>query len=140
MCRCLNAIPQFENYINNLDHYFFDALGNVTHLAIIGHEEGAIGQDVYWQARLPLRTTHVPKLKKLELGYCSIQDDLLDFLVAHSSTLEGSKLFVVPTDAVCRLSTLEFSSCRLSSHEHLAKYSTASHIQQKLSCGSQTVP
>ncbi len=69
----------------------------MTHLAIIGHEEGGIGQDFHWDLRVPLRTTHVSKLKKLELGYYSIEDDLLDFLVAHSSTLEVRKLILVPT-------------------------------------------
>ena len=83
-----NTAPRFQNYINNLDIYFFNALQNVTRLAIIGHEQGAIGQTMDHEALMPLRTQCVPKLKELELGYYFIQDDLLDFLIAHSSTLE----------------------------------------------------
>lgn len=60
----------------------------MTRLAIIGHEEAAIGQTFSQEAVIPLRAEHAPNLRELELGYYFTQDDLLDFLVAHSSTLE----------------------------------------------------
>ena len=95
--RKANTAPRFQQYMNNLDHFFLNALQNVTRLAIIGHEEGAIGQTDYHEALMPLRAECVPKLKELELGYYFIQDDFLDFLVAHSSTLEVWKTCVIST-------------------------------------------
>jgi len=89
----VNTAPRFQRYINNLDHCFFDALANVTRLAIIGHDEAAIGQTDFHEALIPLKAKHAPKLKELELGYCFVQDELMDFLVAHSSTLEVRKSF-----------------------------------------------
>ncbi|KAK0512967.1 hypothetical protein JMJ35_004984 [Cladonia borealis] len=88
MNRRFHMTPQFPTYFDKLDYYFLDAIRNVTRLAIVGDEQGVIGRTFWPPARFPLRTTHVPKLKELELGYFSIQADLLDFLVAHSSTLE----------------------------------------------------
>ena len=87
MNRRFHTTSGFALYIDKLDHYFLDAIQNVTRLAIVGDEQGVIGR-IHWGARFPLKTTHVPKLKELELGYFSIQADLLDFLMAHSSTLE----------------------------------------------------
>ena len=132
MCRRLTATSQFQSYIQNLDHYFFDAIGNVTRLAIIGHENGLIGQ-MFHGTLVPLKRTHVSKLKELELGYYIIQDNLLDFLIAHSSTLEVRKLLVVSTVSVWRVSIVEFPLCCLFRHEHLAKSATASNIQRQLS-------
>ena len=132
MCRLIHTSPRFQSYIRNFDHYFFDAIANVTRLAIVGHHDGVIGQ-IFREALVPLKTTHVPKLKELELGYYIIQDDLLDFLVAHSSTLEVRKLLVIPAVSVCHVSIVEFSLCCLFDHEHLAKSATASNIQPQLS-------
>ena len=128
----LHMTPRFHTYINNLDHYFFDAMGNVTRLAIVGDEEGVIGQ-TFRGASLPLRTTHVPKLKELELGYYAIQDDLLDFLMAHSSTLEVRKLLFFPRVSICSVSIADPPSCCPFNQEHLAKSATASNIQPQLS-------
>ena len=96
-CRMANTAPRFKKYINNLDHYLLNALSNVTRLAIIGHDGGAIGQTFCHEALVPLRTECVPKLRELELGYYFIQDDLLDFLIAHSLTLEVWKPRVIST-------------------------------------------
>ena len=96
-CRKANTGLRSQNYINNLDHHFLSALQNVTRLAIIGHEQGAIGQTMFHEAVIPFRKERVPKLKELELGYYFIQDDLLDFLIAHSSTLEVWKPRVIST-------------------------------------------
>ena len=86
--RAINTQPRFQHYINNLDRCFLNALQNVTRLAIIGHEYGALGQTASHRALVPLRREHAPKLKELGLGYYGIQDYLLDFLMAHSCTLE----------------------------------------------------
>ena len=132
MSRLIHTSPRFQSYVKNLDHYFFDAIANVTRLAIVGHHNGVIGQ-ISRGALVPLKPTHVPKLKELELGYYIIQDDLLDFLVAHSSTLEVRKLLVVPAVSICHGSIVEFSLCCLFDHEYLAKSATASNIQPQLS-------
>lgn len=86
--RTLNTAPRFQRYINNMDLYFFNALENVTRLAIIGHKEAAFGQTMDEEVLIPLRAEHAPKLRELELGCYVIQIDLLDFLSSHSSTLE----------------------------------------------------
>ncbi|KAL6722243.1 hypothetical protein ACLMJK_001350 [Lecanora helva] len=84
----VNSAPCFWNYITHLDQYFFNALENVTRLAVIGHKGAAIGQTCDSEALVPLKPEHTPKLKELELGYYFIQDDLVPFLIAHSSTLK----------------------------------------------------
>ena len=112
MNRRFHTTSTFPTYIDKLDHYFLDAIRNVTRLAIVGDEQGVIGR-TFWGARFPLKTTHVPKLKELELGYFAIQADLLDFLVAHSTTLEVRKLILVLFVSVCRLSIEGFPSCCL---------------------------
>ena len=38
----------------------FDTLKNVTRLAIIGYEEGAVGQTQHHEALVPLETKRVP--------------------------------------------------------------------------------
>ena len=50
MCRLIHVRQRFQTYIKSLDHYFFDAIGNVTRLAIIGQ--------VYREALVPLKTTY----------------------------------------------------------------------------------
>ena len=132
MCRLIHATPRFQSYIKNLDQHFLDAMKNITRLAIIGHRRGLIGQ-VYREALIPLKTTHVLKLKELELGYYIIQDDLLDFLVAHSSTLEVRELLVVHAVFTRCISIVEFHSCFLFRHKYLAKSVTAPNIQHVLS-------
>ena len=77
-----------EQFFRNLNRHFLDALENVTRLAIIGDEDGALGQRDYREILIPLKPKHTPKLKELELGYYFIQDDLMDFLVARTLTLE----------------------------------------------------
>ena len=130
--RRFHMTSTLPTYIDKLNDYFLDAIRNVTRLAIVGDEQDVIGR-TYWAARFPLKTTHVPKLKELEIGYFSIQADLLDFLMAHSSTLEVRKLLVLPSVFICRISIDEFPSCCLLRWKHLAKSATASNIQQQLS-------
>ena len=127
----LQMTTQFQPYISNPKDYLFDAIGNVTRLVIIGHEMGIIAE-IIRVSPVPLKATHVPKLKELELGYCSIQGDLLDFLVAHSSTLEVRKRLVIRTVSACRISTGEIYLCCLPHNKHLAKATTASSIQPML--------
>ena len=104
----------------------------MTRLAIIGRLDAVIGQ-VYREALVPLKTTHLVKLKELELGYYIIQDDLLDFLVARSSTLEVRKLLVLHTVSVRCVSMVEFHLCCLFRYKDLAKSVAAFNIQQVLS-------
>ena len=132
MCRLIHVRQRFQTYIKNLDHYFFDAIGNVTRLAIIGQLDAVIGQ-VYREALVPLKTTYLVNLKELELGYYIIQDYLLNFLVARSSTLEARKLLVLHTVSIRCVSMVEFHLCCLCRYKHLAKSVTASNIQQVLS-------
>lgn len=75
-------------FFSKLDKYFLDGLSNATHLSILGDPHGAIGLGTFGRALIPFRNDHVPKLKRLELGYYFVQDDFLEFLLAHSSTLE----------------------------------------------------
>ena len=130
-CTALQVATQFQTYISNPENYFFDAIANVTRLVIIGHDMDVLGR-VLHTSPVPLKATHVPKLKELELRYCSIQGDLLDFLVAHSSTLEVRKPFVIHTVSICRVSIGEFYFCCLPRDEHLAKTTTASGTQPML--------
>ena len=68
----------------------------MTNLAIIGHPKTVLGHDEYYEHLIPLEPKHAPKLKELKLGYYFVQDDLLDFLVSHSSTLEVCDLALRP--------------------------------------------
>ena len=95
--KTINTQPRFRHYINNLDHYFLNALQNVTRLATIGHGKGAIGQTASFKALVPLREECASRLKELELGYYGMQDELLEFLMAHSSTLEVHETCGSPT-------------------------------------------
>lgn len=87
----VNTARRFQGYIRKLDQYYLNALANVTRLAIIGHDQAAIGPTGFHEAPVPLKGGHMPKLRELEMGYWFVQDDFLDFLVAHSSTLEVRK-------------------------------------------------
>ena len=130
-CTASQIATQFQTCISNPENYFFDAIANVTRLVIIGHDMDIMGR-VLHTFPVPLKATHVPKLKELELRYCSIQGDLLDFLVAHSSTLEVRKPLVIHTVSICRISIGEFHFCCLPRDEHLAKTTTASGTQPML--------
>ncbi|KAL8896546.1 MAG: hypothetical protein Q9207_007658, partial [Kuettlingeria erythrocarpa] len=85
---CTNTFLGFQYYIENLDRHFLDSLSNVTRLTISGHAQGPIGLTEMHQALVPLRPDHVPKLRELQMGWYFIQDSFVDFLGAHSSTLE----------------------------------------------------
>ncbi|KAI4113185.1 MAG: hypothetical protein LQ345_005776 [Seirophora villosa] len=87
---CTNTFYCFHQYVEKLDHYFFNALTNVTRLTISGHEDGAVGLTAMHQALVPLKPEHVPKLRELEMRWYFIQETFVDFLKAHSTTLETS--------------------------------------------------
>ena len=131
-CTALQTATQFQTYISNPENYFFDAIANVTRLVIIGHDKYIMGRILH-ASPVPLKATHVPKLKELELRYCVIQSGSLDFLVAHSSTLEVRRPLVIHTVSICRVSIGEFHLCCLPRDEHLAKTITASATQPMLS-------
>ncbi|KAL8959030.1 MAG: hypothetical protein Q9193_004030 [Seirophora villosa] len=86
---CSNTFYCFHHYVEKLDHYFFNALTNVTRLTISGHEDGLVGQSEVHQALVPLKPEHVPKLRELEMRWYFIQETFVDFLKAHSTTLEN---------------------------------------------------
>ncbi|KAL8644075.1 MAG: hypothetical protein Q9210_007436 [Variospora velana] len=85
---CTNTSFCFRHYMQKLDHYFLDALTNVTRLMISGHEEGPVGLTEIYEALVPLKPEHVPKLRELEMRWYFIQETFVDFLKAHSATLE----------------------------------------------------
>ncbi|KAL9047322.1 MAG: hypothetical protein Q9206_006836 [Seirophora lacunosa] len=86
---CTNTFYCFHHYVENLDLYFFNALTNVTRLTISGHEDGAVGLTEMHQALVPLSSEHLPKLRELEMRWYFIQETFVDFLKAHSTTLES---------------------------------------------------
>ncbi|KAI4286450.1 MAG: hypothetical protein L6R35_004293 [Caloplaca aegaea] len=93
-----NTLFCFSHYVENLDHYFLDALTNVTRLTISGHEDGPVGLRETYEALVPLKPEHVPKLRELEMRWYFIQETFVDFLKAHSATLERltlSKCFCI---------------------------------------------
>ncbi|KAL9010162.1 MAG: hypothetical protein Q9173_004875 [Seirophora scorigena] len=83
-----NTFYCFHHYVEKLDHYFFNALTNVTQLTISGHEYGAVGLTEMYQSLVPLKPEHVPKVRELEMRWYFIQETFVDFLKAHSTTLE----------------------------------------------------
>ncbi|KAL8966724.1 MAG: hypothetical protein Q9197_005823 [Variospora fuerteventurae] len=85
---CTNTLFCFRHYVEKLDHYFLDALTNVTRLTISGHEDGPVGLTGMYDALVPLKPEHVPKLRELEMRWYFIQETFVDFLKAHSATLE----------------------------------------------------
>ena len=126
----LQIATQFQTYISKPENYFFDAIANVTRLVIIGHD--CIMGRILHASPVSLRATHVPKLKEFELRYISIQGGMLNFLVAHSSTLEVRKPLAIHAVSICRVSIGEFHFCCLPCNEHLAKTTTASGTQPML--------
>lgn len=114
--RCTNTFYCFHHYVENLDLYFFNALTNVTRLTISGHEDGAVGLTEMHQALVPLSSEHLPKLRELEMRWYFIQETFVDFLKAHSTTLEVSAplvcYFESPSSAIsmCRRD-IEKRSC-----------------------------
>lgn len=67
-------------YNDPFDLYFFDALANVTQLTVIGLATAN-------NLQLPLLSHQLRKLKELELKCCYIQDNFMEFLIAHLLTL-----------------------------------------------------
>ncbi|KAL9022244.1 MAG: hypothetical protein Q9185_000644 [Variospora sp. 1 TL-2023] len=85
---CTDTLFCFHHYVEKLDHYFLDALTNVTRLTISGHKDRPFGLTEMYAALVPLKPEHVPKLRELEMKWYFIQETFVDFLEAHSATLE----------------------------------------------------
>ena len=84
----INTASQYQELAINLDEYFFDHLTNVTELVLKAPEEGPLGSVGMLFIPLALKKDQMPRLKTLQLECVFVGQELIDFLVGHTETLE----------------------------------------------------
>ena len=84
----INKVPAYLATMSKLDIYFFNHLTSLTSLTLKAPEEGPLGLEGMNHIPLPLKSHQMPCLKTLFLEYIFIGPDLIDFLTAHTKSLE----------------------------------------------------
>ena len=82
---------QLQDYlavIGNLDKHFLNHLANVTSLSIKASGEGLLGLEGVHHVPLALKAGQMPLLTTPYLEHMFASPELIDFLVAHTDTLE----------------------------------------------------
>lgn len=84
----INTHYYYEAMMSKLDKYLFDHLASITTLVLKAPKEGPIGLEGMNHVRLALKKGQMPHLKTLELEYIFVCQELIDFLLDHTQTLE----------------------------------------------------
>ena len=87
-CWCVNTCDGYLECVARFDKMFFDHLASVASLTLRAHEEGPIGLEGMRHARLALKKDQMPLLKSLHLEHIFICQELVDFVISHTDTLE----------------------------------------------------
>lgn len=85
---CVNTCDGYLECVARFDELFFDHLTSATSLKLKAPEEGPIGLTGMRHARLALKKEQMPLLKSLHLEHIFICQELVDFVVSHTDTLE----------------------------------------------------
>lgn len=85
---CVNTCDGYLECVARLDDLFFDHLASATTLTLRAPVEGPIGLEGMRHARLALKKEQMPLLKSLHLEHIFICQELVDFVIGHTNTLE----------------------------------------------------
>lgn len=85
---CVNTSDGYLEGVARFDELFFDHLASVTSMTLQASDQGPIGLEGVYHARLALKRQQMPLLKSLRLEYIFICQELADFIASHADTLE----------------------------------------------------
>lgn len=91
-CWCVNTCDGYLECVAKFDELFFDHLTSATSLTLRAPEEGPIGLEGMRHARLALEKEQMPLLTSLHLEHIFICQELADFIISHTDTLEQTTL------------------------------------------------
>ncbi len=87
-CSCANTCAGYLECVARFDELFFNHLASATTLSLRATVQGPIGLEGPHYARLALKKEHMPLLKSLHLEHIFICQELADFVISHTDTLE----------------------------------------------------
>lgn len=87
-----DQLQGYATFMQELDEYFFNHLGNVTSLSIDAPPDGYLGLEGLNHAPLALHSGQMPLLKTLDLRNIIVCAELIDFLDGHNHILEEVEL------------------------------------------------
>lgn len=87
-CWCVNTCDGYLECVARFDELFFDHLASVANLTLRAPREGPIGLEGMRHARLALKKDQMPLLKSVHLEHIFICQELVDFVISHTDTLE----------------------------------------------------
>lgn len=87
-CWCVNTCDGYLESVARFDELFFDHLASATSLTLRATDEGPIGLEGMRHARLALTKEQMPLLQSLHLEHIFICQELVDFVLGHTDTLE----------------------------------------------------
>ena len=85
---CLNTCDGYLECVERFDELFFNHLASAISLTLQAPDEGPIGLEGMRHARLAFRRKQMPLLNSLHLEHIFICQELVDFVVGHTDTLE----------------------------------------------------
>ncbi|KAJ0414902.1 hypothetical protein BJY00DRAFT_294250 [Aspergillus carlsbadensis] len=90
---CVITMPSYSGFAEYLGSWFFNHLRSAESISFDPAETGTLGdtRDRY-DASTGLHDANMPNLRSVDLGNLALCDELVDFLVRHSQTLESITL------------------------------------------------
>lgn len=82
------SVADYEYFLSKLNEPFFDHAHGLQHLEIRAGRKSLYGGNSGDHAELALTSSMMPRLKVLELEYCVIDTNLLEFVKGHLDGLE----------------------------------------------------
>ena len=84
----VNTCDGYLECVARFDQFFFDHLASATSLTLRAPEEGPVGLEGMRHAHLALKKEQMPLLKTLHLEHIFICQELVDFVISHTDSLE----------------------------------------------------